>query len=112
MKTILVIDDDQSVRLSIRTILARQGLRIVEAPDGRQGLEMARAQLPDLVLSDVNMEGLDGFQVLESLRSQPATAAIPVILMTGLPEAVDVRFSMDRGADDYLPKPFEAQGLL
>jgi PAS domain S-box-containing protein len=110
MKTILVIDDDKAVRISVRAILSKK-FNIVEAPDGENGLEMARSHLPDLVLSDLNMEGMDGFKVLESLRSQPATAAIPVILMTG-DAATDVRVSMDKGADDYLAKPFEAQALV
>src|SRR5687767_1385591 len=103
---ILVIDDEQSIRSSIRRSLRNQNYTVLEAADGEEGLRVARAQLPDLILSDVMMAGLDGFGVLKALRSHSDTSVIPVILMTGVPEKADIRYSMERGADDYLAKPF------
>jgi len=112
MKRILIIEDDNSLRSTIKAMLCKHGYEVMEAGTGGEGLELARAQLPDLVLSDVNMAGLDGFGVLKSLRSQPDTAALPVILMTGMPESPDARFGMERDAGDYLAKPFEMQALV
>jgi two-component system, sensor histidine kinase and response regulator len=112
MKNILVIDDDNSLRVTIKAFLRKHGYEVLEAENGEKGLELARAQLPDLVLSDVNMAGLDGFGVLKGLRSHLATSAIPFILMTGVPESPSARLGMEWGADDYLAKPFEMQTLL
>ena len=112
MNRILVIEDDESFRLTIKAMLRKHGFEVLEASNGLKGLELAHSQSPDLVLSDVNMAGLDGFGVLKSLRSQPDTSAIPVILMTGVPESPNARFGMERGADDYLAKPFEMKALI
>ena len=112
MKRILVIEDDDSLRLTIKAMLRKHGYEVLEAANGGDGIELARAESPDLVLSDVNMAGVDGFGVLRSLRSQADTSAIPVILMTGVPESQSARLGMERGADDYLAKPFELQVLV
>ena len=112
MKKILVIEDDNSLRVTIKAMLCKHGYEVLEAVNGGQGLEVARAQLPDLVLSDVSMAGLDGFGVLKVLRAQPDTSAIPVILMRGVPKSPNARVGMERGADDYLAKPFEMQVLV
>jgi two-component system sensor histidine kinase ChiS len=111
MKKILVIDDEYSVRAAVRICLAAEGYAVVEAENGKMGLELARADKPDLVLCDVRMGAVSGFDVIKGLQSQPDTATIPVILMTGVPEAADVRRSMEQGADDYLAKPFETKAL-
>ena len=110
MKKILVIDDDDRLTATIAFALRLAGHAAILAPNGSLGLELARAQRPDLVLSDVNMEGLDGFELLQALRVHPDTAAIPVILMTGGDS--DLREGMDSGADDYLRKPFTTEALL
>jgi len=112
MKRILVIDDDGPIRQAVRTLLRNRGYEVLEAASGNTGIELARAKLPDLILSDVDMPGLDGFDVLKALRSEPTTSAIPVVLMTGLSEKADVRSSMERGADDYLSKPFHEKTLI
>jgi two-component system NtrC family sensor kinase len=111
MRKILIIDDDSSLRSLMATALRGNGFGIIEAADGAEGLALARQHVPDLVLSDVNMEGLDGYGFLEQLRAQTATSAIPVILMTGASEN-DMRQSMEKGADDYLPKPFNPATLI
>ena len=106
MKRILVVDDEYCVREMIRMALTQRGYEVVEAADGAVGIENARKELPDLILCDVNMEKVDGYQTLSTLRTEPATAAIPFILMTGLADNAGLRHGMELGADDYLPKPF------
>jgi PAS domain S-box-containing protein len=111
MKKILVIDDDNTLRQMTANTLRKRGYDVLEATDGQKGLELAIYQLPDLVLSDIMMTGVDGFDVLQGLRSQPATSAIPVVLMTGEPKERHMRSGMEGGADDFLAKPFSAKTL-
>jgi signal transduction histidine kinase len=111
MKKILVIDDEQWLREMILLALRQKGYEVLEAQNGQEGIEMARSQLPDLVLCDVNMEKVDGYLTLSTLRGEPATAAIPFILMTGLADNAGMRHGMELGADDYLPKPFTIDAL-
>jgi PAS domain S-box-containing protein len=112
MEKILVIDDDGEFRSTVSMTLRRHGYDVCGASDGATGLATALAEQPDLVLSDVNMAGQNGFELLKELRACPETSAIPVILMTGDPQYAGARSSMDRGADDYLQKPFSAEILL
>ena len=111
MKRILVIDDEEWLREMVRLALAQKGFEVIEAENGAAGIEKARKELPDLILCDVNMEKMDGYLTLSALRSEPATAAIPFILMTGLADNAGMRHGMELGADDYLPKPFTLEGL-
>lgn len=110
--SILVIDDEDIFRESTATALRKRGFDTYEADNGRLGAELARRHLPDLVLCDVNMEQMNGYQTLEALRGEPATATIPFILMTGMGDTAAMRKGMDLGADDYLPKPFTGAQLL
>ena len=112
MKKILVIDDDGPFRLAAMASLRRDGFEVCGAENGTEGLAASFAQQPNLVLSDVNMAGGNGFTLLKELRTHPETSAIPVILMTGDPQKADARFSMDQGADDYLQKPFKMEQML
>ena len=82
MKRILVIDDEEWLREMVHLALSQKGFEVVEAENGAVGIEKARKELPDLILCDVNMEKVDGYLTLSALRSEPATAAIPFILMT------------------------------
>jgi two-component system sensor histidine kinase/response regulator len=111
MKKILVIDDEIWLREMILLALSQKGYEVVEAVNGEEGIIKARQELPDLILCDVNMQKVDGYLTLSSLRSEPATAAIPFILMTGLADQAGMRHGMELGADDYLPKPFTIEGL-
>src|SRR5208337_516965 len=111
MKRILVIDDEEWLREMIHLALAEKGFDVVEAENGAVGITKARKELPDLILCDVNMEQVDGYLTLSTLRNEPATAAIPFILMTGLADNAGMRHGMEMGADDYLPKPFTIDGL-
>lgn len=111
MKKILVIDDEEWLREMVQMALRQRGYDVIEAENGVVGVEIARKQLPDLILCDVNMEKMDGYLTLSSLRNEPVTAAIPFILMTGLADNAGMRHGMELGADDYLPKPFTIDGL-
>jgi signal transduction histidine kinase len=111
MKKILVIDDEKWLREMVRLALRQQGYEVIEAEDGAVGVEKAQKERPDLILCDVNMEKLDGYRTLSSLRNDPTTAAIPFILMTGLADNAGMRHGMELGADDYLPKPFTIDAL-
>src|SRR6266478_4455744 len=95
----------------VHMALEQKGFEVLEAENGAAGIEAARKVLPDLVLCDVNMEKVDGYLTLSSLRSEPATASVPFILMTGLADHAGMRHGMELGADDYLPKPFTIEAL-
>jgi signal transduction histidine kinase len=112
MSKILVIDDEAWLCEMIRLALMQQGYEVSEAGDSEAGIAKARAELPDLILCDVNMDKAGaGYALLAKLREDPATAAIPFILMTGLADAAGMRQGMELGADDYLPKPFKVDEL-
>jgi DNA-binding response OmpR family regulator len=112
MKTILIIEDDKDVRESTAEILELAEYRVLQAEDGKRGVEIARNELPDLVLCDIMMPDLDGYGVLHLLGRNQQTAAIPFIFLTAMSGRKDVRKGMDLGADDYLTKPFEESELL
>lgn len=111
MKKILVIDDEEWLRDMVKIALMDRGYTVVEADNGATGIEAARKELPDLILCDVRMERVDGYLTLATLREEPATAAIPFILITGMADTAGMRHGMELGADDYLPKPFTIEGL-
>ena len=112
MRNILVIDDDPELRGRIRAALRAKGFHVMEADNVVEGVELARAELPDLIVSDVIMDNGDGYQVLAALRNDERTALIPFILMTGQATGAGLRLGMDLGADDYLVKPFTPAALL
>ena len=109
--TVLVVEDHPEVRAYLRDRLATR-YRVLEAADGEEGLEAARARLPDLVLSDVMMPGLDGFGLCRALKADPATAFLPVVLLTARAGAEDRLAGLEEQADDYLTKPFDPAELL
>jgi DNA-binding response OmpR family regulator len=107
MALIVVMEDDAGTRMLVASVLKKEGHDVLTAGDGEQGLQMIRpSRLPDLIISDVQMPGLNGFQMLAQLRSDPETASIPVILLTSLQERAHMRIGMTTGADDYITKPF------
>src|SRR6478752_7593794 len=95
----------------VHLALTQKGYDVIEAGNGSIGIEVAQKELPDLILCDVNMEKVDGYSTLSSLRNEPTTASIPFILMTGLADNAGMRHGMELGADDYLPKPFTIDAL-
>lgn len=112
MKRILVVDDEEQYRRTVSTTLRQSGFFVFEARDGQEGSEIAQHHIPDLIISDVMMEKLDGFALLDKLRMDPATSTIPFIFMTGLSDKDSMRKGMTSGADDFLVKPFTGSDLL
>ncbi|MCC7206371.1 MAG: response regulator [Anaerolineae bacterium] len=109
---ILVIEDSQALRTSVVEVLTWEGFRVVDAPNGRQGLEALHAEQPDLVICDIMMPDLDGYGVLAAMRADPKYRTVPFIFLTALAEHADVRQGMELGAVDYLAKPFAMRDLL
>jgi two-component system sensor histidine kinase/response regulator len=112
MAKILVIDDDPALREVILVALEHEGFEVIEADDGAKGVQVAAAQLPDVILCDVRMEKMDGYRTLAALRQSVTTAPIPCILMTGQADTAGMRQGMELGADDYLSKPFTVPQLI
>ncbi|HEX2568492.1 MAG TPA: EAL domain-containing protein [Polyangia bacterium] len=111
-KTILVIEDDDAIRQNVMTVLRSTGYEPLGAPNGRAGLELAQAARPQLIICDIMMPDLDGYGVLQALRSDPETAGIPFIFLTAKADPLEVRQGMNLGADDYLAKPFRLSELM
>ncbi|MEO7954349.1 MAG: response regulator [Polaromonas sp.] len=111
MPLIVVIDDDAGTRLLVGQVLKKEGYQVMTAEDGAKGLALVREFKPDLVVSDVQMPLLDGFEVLDQVRNDPALASIAVILLTSLQDRSYMRQGMTTGADDYLTKPFAPREL-
>ena len=112
MKKILIIEDQASMRRNICFILDLEGYKTCSAANGREGVEVAKQEKPDLILSDVMMPELDGYGVLQALRQDPAFATTPFIFLTAKGDRNDVRTGMNLGADDYLTKPVVHEELM
>ncbi|WP_421811571.1 response regulator [Flagellimonas sp.] len=112
MKKILLVEDDTSLRENIAELLELSGFSVYSASNGRIAVDMAKKNLPDLVLCDIMMPEMDGYGVLEQLSSDQNTRHIPFIFVSAKTEKQDVRRGMNLGADDYLTKPFEEEELL
>ncbi len=111
-KKILIIEDNLDIREGTEEILELAGYDVLAAENGKAGVELAQAHLPDLIICDIMMPELDGYGVLYLLGKNPETASIPFIFLTAKAERADLRKGMDMGADDYLTKPFDDIELL
>lgn len=110
MKKVLVVDDEESFRKSTASQLRLKGYGVFEAEDGMMGLETAIKELPDIIITDVHMDVMNGFVMVEELQQDPATASIPVIMMTSAAQAAG---AWNSGvAVEYLEKPFTIAKLL
>ncbi len=112
MALILVVEDEDAIRSNIVRLLNLEGFDTVAAADGEAGLAEARSRAPDLIISDVNMPGMDGFALLAAVRADHVLATTPFVLLTALDDRGSVRRGMTTGADDYLSKPFTRTELL
>jgi signal transduction histidine kinase len=112
MNKILVIDDDEPTQVLTVKALEHRGFTTLRASDGIEGLEAAKRHLPDLIICDVQMPRLNGYETLAALRQDPITATIPFIFLTGLTDRKELRQGMGLGADDFLTKPFSANELM
>jgi two-component system, OmpR family, alkaline phosphatase synthesis response regulator PhoP len=106
MTRVLVIDDEAPIRLLCRVNLEAEGMEVVEASDGPTGVDEARSAAPDVILLDVMMPGLDGWQVAEQLLNDETTQQIPIIFLTARAEFRDRHHGLDIGGVDYVTKPF------
>jgi DNA-binding response OmpR family regulator len=106
MARVLVIDDEAPIRLLCRVNLEAAGIEVSEAEDGRAGLEVARANPPDVILLDVMMPGMDGWQVFTELLNDERTAAVPIVFLTARAELRDQARGLELGGVDYVTKPF------
>ena len=109
---ILVIEDNSEMRENICEILGMSGYTVIDAENGKVGVEIALAELPNLILCDIMMPQLDGYSVLHRLSREESTASIPFIFLTAKADRSDMRKAMDLGADDYITKPIKPRALL
>ncbi len=109
---ILIADDDVETLRLIGLMLQRQGFEIAAATNGAQALEMAQTASPDLIILDVMMPDVDGYQVTRQLRQDAATAEIPILMFTAKSQLEDKLEGFDAGADDYLTKPTQPRELI
>ncbi|MBE9032199.1 response regulator [filamentous cyanobacterium LEGE 11480] len=112
MTTILVIEDEQAVRDSLVDLLNAEGFTTVDAENGEIGLQLATRILPDLILCDIKMPAMTGYEVIKVLKQRAATASIPFIFLTASNTNQDFRHCMQLGADDYLQKPCNPDELI
>jgi twitching motility two-component system response regulator PilH len=112
MSRILVVEDSPTVLYMVSRMLAEGGYQVMTAKDGEEAMSLAIKELPNLVLLDVILPKLNGYQVCRRMKSTPATAQIPVIMITSKTKDTDRRWGFEQGADDYVTKPFDARKLL
>ena len=109
---ILIVEDNHDVRENLSELLTLSGYDTIVASNGKEGVEAAQAQMPDLILCDIMMPEMDGYTVLRILSKSEPTASIPFLFLTAKTELADVRRGMTLGADDYITKPFDDVELL
>lgn len=112
MSKILIVDDSPTEIHVLSTILESNGYQIVTAESGEAGVEVAKQELPDLILMDVVMPGLNGFQATRQLKKESTTAHIPVVIVTTKDQETDKIWGMRQGAKDYLTKPVDEGNLI
>lgn len=112
MSLVLIADDDIDICELVAFKLERAGHRVIAANDGDEALERLREQTPDLVLLDIMMPRRTGIEVCQALRQDPATAGVPVIMLTAKAQEADVERGFEAGANDYIVKPFSPRELL
>jgi two-component system alkaline phosphatase synthesis response regulator PhoP len=109
---ILVVDDEENIRELVRYNLAREGYQVTTVGSGEEALKQASSKLPDLIVLDLMLPGMDGFAVCRQLKSDPRTAHIPIVMLTVKGEESDIVVGLELGADDYITKPFSPKVLL
>ena len=112
LKTILVIEDDENLLKNISTVLELYGFTVLKAASGLAGIQQAINNQPNLIICDVMMEGMNGFEVIAQIRSNPITQTIPFIFLTAWADVTDKLKGIQAGAQAYLTKPFVAKELV
>jgi DNA-binding response OmpR family regulator len=109
---ILVVDDEQDVLDVLRLVLAKSGYEVLTATSGMEGLTQAESQLPDLIVLDIMMQQMDGWEVLKLLKLDERTSGIPVVILSARVEPKDMIRGLQEGAIDYVTKPFAVREIL
>ncbi|MDR0378440.1 MAG: response regulator [Candidatus Accumulibacter sp.] len=112
VKTILIVDDSPTERLALSELLVQNGYRVITAENGSDGVEKARAQLPNLIIMDVVMPGVNGYQATRTLTRDETTRHIPIFICTSKGQETDRIWGLRQGAVDYLVKPVDTDELL
>ncbi|MBB3232053.1 response regulator transcription factor [Halomonas stenophila] len=112
MAKVLVVDDEPNIVLSLEFLMQQAGFEVTTAGDGQTALDCVAAEPPDLLLLDISLPGISGFDVLERLRADPALARLPIIMLTAHGREVEREKGLALGADDYITKPFSTQALV
>jgi CheY-like chemotaxis protein len=110
--TVLIIDDEIHIRRLIAQMLELAGYQVLEAASGSEALHLMEQTRPDVITCDIFMPGMNGFEVLEAIKSEPDTAEIPVIMLTAIGQEKDTARAEALGADDYITKPFGTTNLV
>ncbi len=111
MKTILIIEDNKSLREEVYEALKYEGYEVIQAESGKMGVKYAIMHHPDLIICDIMMPEMDGYEVLTKLRQHEQAKLIPFIFITALADRSNIRTGMEMGADDYITKPFSIKEL-
>lgn len=111
-KKVLAIDDENDILLIIKSALHGEGYDVVTATNGYDGLALAEDAAPDLIILDIMMPEMDGFEVLKQLKENEKTAQIPIVILTGMSSKEKIREAIDKGIDYYIVKPFDYQDLV
>ena len=110
--TVLVVEDDPVILRLLEVNFELEGFGVILAHDGAEGIELARSDRPDIIVSDIMMPKVSGIELVEALKGDPSTASIPIILLSAKAQTSDLKLGMDAGADDYVTKPFEPLDLV
>src|SRR4029453_9585693 len=110
--TVLVVDDDPVILKLLEVNFEMEGFTVLVARDGEEGIQVARDDQPDLVVSDIMMPKVSGLELVTALKADPTTSDIPIILLSAKAQNADVRSGLDAGPDDYVTKPFEPLDLV
>ena len=110
--TVLVVEDDPVILRLLEVNFELEGFAVLLAHDGAEGIEVARSSKPDVIVSDIMMPHTSGLELLSTLKADPDTKAIPIILLSAKAQTSDLKSGMDAGADDYVTKPFEPLDLV
>jgi two-component system cell cycle response regulator DivK len=111
-KRILAVDDQEDNRRILRDLLTSAGFEVLEATTGEEAVAQAEAQVPDLILMDIQLPGIDGYEATRRIKANPALSAIPLIVVTSYALSGDETKAMAAGADAYVSKPFSPRALL
>jgi len=111
-KRILAVDDEPHILKLVAFSLKAKGFEVLEATDGLSAVAVAEAEMPDLILMDVMMPALDGYEACRRIKANPATAGIPVVMLTAKAQVAEQKTGLDAGAKDYICKPFTPKDLV